>query len=411
MLIVCPECELQVSDKASVCPHCGYPMKENAKSPIYRRSNKRRRLPNSFGQISEIKNRHLRKPFRAMVTVGKTETGRPICKPLKPDSYFETYNDAYAALVAYNKNPYSLEPAITVKELYEKWSKEHFKTLKGEYSAQAIELAWRYCSSLYGMRAADIRGYHIKGCMDEGTAEIRGKTKKANATTKAKIKSIFNLMLDYAVEREIVDRNHARSFHLSGEVKQDFLTVQKEHIPFSDEEFSILWQERNREKLIDVLLIQCYSGWRPQELVCLELEKVDLENGTFRGGMKTSAGTDRIVPIHSKILPIVKKWYSDSKAFGSKYLFTYSSDGKELAAPLTYWKYASAIRRICETFSFNPNHRPHDGRVHFVTMAKKYGVDEYAIKFIVGHAVSDITERVYTKRERDWLKTEIEKIK
>ena len=27
MLIKCPECELQVSDKALSCPHCGYPMK------------------------------------------------------------------------------------------------------------------------------------------------------------------------------------------------------------------------------------------------------------------------------------------------------------------------------------------------------------------------------------------------
>lgn len=49
--------------------------------------------------------------------------------------------------------------------------------------------------------------------------------------------------------------------------------------------------------------------------------------------------------------------------------------------------------------------------MYFVTMAKKYSVDEYAIKYIVGHAINDITEKVYTKREIEWLKTEIEKIK
>lgn len=105
MLIKCRECELQVSDKALSCPHCGYPLKANAAPIKPRKSNKRRRLPNGFGQISEIKNRNLRNPFRAMVTVGKTPTGRPICKPLKPKSYFPTYNDAYTALVEYNKNP------------------------------------------------------------------------------------------------------------------------------------------------------------------------------------------------------------------------------------------------------------------------------------------------------------------
>lgn len=32
MLIKCPECELQVSDKAVSCPHCGYPMQSSSKS-------------------------------------------------------------------------------------------------------------------------------------------------------------------------------------------------------------------------------------------------------------------------------------------------------------------------------------------------------------------------------------------
>lgn len=47
---------------------------------------KHMRLPNGFGQISKLKNQRLRKPYRAMVTVGKTDTGRPICKLLKPEA-------------------------------------------------------------------------------------------------------------------------------------------------------------------------------------------------------------------------------------------------------------------------------------------------------------------------------------
>ena len=96
MLIKCPECELQVSDKALACPHCGYPMKPEANKPK-RRSTKRKKLPNGFGQITEIKNKKLRKPFRAMVSVGKKENGRPIVKMLKPEAFFKTYNEAYEA--------------------------------------------------------------------------------------------------------------------------------------------------------------------------------------------------------------------------------------------------------------------------------------------------------------------------
>jgi hypothetical protein len=47
--------------------------------------------------------------------------------------------------------------------------------------------------------------------------------------------------------------------------------------------------------------------------------------------------------------------------------------------------------------------------MHFVTMAKKYGIDEYAIKDIVKHSITDITQKVYIQRKM--LKKEIEKIK
>ena len=275
MLLKCPECELQVSDKAAFCPHCGYPIQPDIKQRKPRnKNNKRRRLPNGFGQISEIKNRNLRNPFRAMITIGKDKNGRPICKPLKPESYFPTYNDAYAALVEYNKNPYDLEPSITVKELYDKWTDEYFKTLKNESSSRATTSAWEYCKSVYDMRVMDIRARHIKGCMEEGIAVVRGKEQTPSASMKNKIKTLFNQMLDY----ELVDRNYSRTFKLTDETIKEIQTVKKEHIPFTNDEMELLWKHVDDKYGIDVLLIQCYSGWRPQELGLIEMAGVDLSN-------------------------------------------------------------------------------------------------------------------------------------
>ena len=411
MLIKCPECELQVSDKAPACPHCGYPMKPTVKRKPRAKNNKRRRLPNGFGQISEIKNRNLRNPFRAMVTVGKTPEGRPISKPLKPESYFPTYNDAYAALVEYNKNPYDLEPSITVKELYDKWSEEYFKTLKAEGSVRGVESAWAYCSAVYGMRVMDVRARHIKGCMEEGTATVRGKEQHPSASMKNKIKSLFNLMLDYALEYELVDRNYSRTFNLTEETIKEIQTVKQEHIPFSEDEMRRLWAHVDDKRFVDVMLIQCYSGWRPQELGLLELENVDLENWTFKGGMKTDAGMDRVVPIHSKIRPLVERKYKEALSIGNKYLFNCTDGRSGKPTMMTYQRYQKGFGMVRDELKLNPEHRPHDGRKHFVTAAKKAGVDEYAIKYMVGHKISDITEKVYTQREFEWLKTEIEKIK
>ena len=71
-LIKCPECELQVSDRALSCPHCGYPLQEVPMVTVSskKKKNRRRRLPNGFGSITELKNRNLRKPFWVRVCVG-----------------------------------------------------------------------------------------------------------------------------------------------------------------------------------------------------------------------------------------------------------------------------------------------------------------------------------------------------
>ena len=174
----------------------------------------------------------------------------------------------------------------------------------------------------------------------------------------------------------------------------------------------LLWEHVDDKRCVDVLLVQCYSGWRPQELGLIKLEDVNLDNWIFRGGMKTEAGEDRAVPIHSRIRHLVERKYKEAQELGSPYLFNYVDPTlRSKNITLNYNRYQKAFERIRIELNLNPDHRPHDGRKHFVTMAKKYGVDEYAIKYMVGHKISDITEKVYTEREFQWLREEIEKIK
>lgn len=392
MLIQCPECELQVSDKALNCPHCGYPIKsDKPKRP--RSSSKHMRLPNGFGQISEVKGKNLRKPFRAMVTVGKTDDGKFIRRLLKPESYFETYNDAYYALLEYNKNPYDLDSDITIQELYTKWTGEYFKTLKSASSTRTITAAWKYCSSVYSMRAKDLRSRHIKGCMDSCES----------SNTKSRIKSMFNLMMDYAVENEIVSKNYARDFKISDDIKNDIESSKIQHVSFNEEELKLLW-DNTSDPLVSLILLQCYTGFRPQELCNIELKNVDLKNWNITGGMKTEAGSDRVVPVCDPIRPILKNIYSLSSALNSEWLCC-DRDGSYMS----YDKYQKRFGKLMKELDME--HRPHDPRKTFVTMCKNSGLDEYAIKKIVGHKISDITEAIYTDRDPNWLENEVKKIK
>lgn len=403
MLTKCIECELPVSDKAASCPHCGYPLHDPDKDKRGTQRKKRMRLPNGFGQISEIKNRNLRNPFRVMVSQ-KDEDGKTRPRLLQPRAYFPTYNDAYTALAEYNRNPYDLEADITVKQLYEIWFAEYEKSISSKTSIQQTMTAWRYCSEIYDMRVRALRPRHIKKCMEEGTAQSRGVIRHAPPLVQTRIKTLFNLMLDYAVEYEIVDINHSRSFKLPDEIIKEVTTVKNGHIVYTEDEMRVLW-EYAHNLYVDMVLVQCYSGWRPQELLTLKVEDVDLEGMTFRGGMKTESGKNRVVPIHSRISDIVRSKYTESCERGSVYLFGLGAD-----SPMSYMQFSRAFNAISDNLGIGSGHRLHDGRTHFVTAAKKYGVDEYAIKYMVGHKISDITEAVYTKRGPDWLREQIEKI-
>lgn len=409
MLKKCPECKAQISDKAIICPHCGYPISTDASDKIakkVKKASKRLRLPNGFGRITEIKNQNLRKPFRVMVTVGKTPEGKPIGKLLKPNAFFATYEEAYQALEKYHKNPYDIEKEITVRELYEKWYDE-YKEEKSQSISTLIQIAWTYCSSIYDMKVADVRARHIKGCIDDGYVIKDSVKKPVPLTIKPRIKSLFNMLLDYAVEYEIVDKNFAKTFKIKSTITDNIEENKKEHVPFTDDEMKKLWNNLYTVEDVDILLIQCYTGLRPQELGLIQIKNVDLNNKTIICGIKTKAGKNRIVPIHSKIYKLIEKRYEIAVNAGNEYLFTCLNSNK----CMTYDTYRRRFLKIIEHLNMNPEHRSHDGRVHFVTTAKRYNVDEYAIKYIVGHAIMDLTEKVYTKRNVQWLKAEIEKIK
>lgn len=400
MLTACPECTLTVSDKALTCPHCGYPLKNiSQKSPPRKITPKKHpKLPNGFGQITELKNPNLRNRFRVMISQGKTEYGRPIQKLLKPRAYFPTYKEAYEALLEYNKNPYDLDRTTTVEQLHSLWLESNSKKDYANYKAP-----WTYCRSIYDLEVRDLRPRHIKSCISDNVPP----------TIKPNIKIMFNLMLDYAVEYGLVEQNYARSFELSSDINKDIEENKKDHIAFTDDEMTTLWANIDKVPGVDMLIIQSYMGWRPRELCAIRLSDIDLKKNIIVGGSKTAAGKGRVVPIHPAIRPLIEKHIANAKSSGLGYLFVMESLGGKnriKPKPVSYQKYRTMLLMAIDQLNLNPEHRLHDPRKTFVTMAKKHKLDEYAIKRIVGHRIDDITESVYTDRDPEWLYEEVCKI-
>ena len=79
--------------------------------------------------------------------------------------------------------------------------------------------------------------------------------------------------------------------------------------------------------------------------------------------MKTKAGTNRTVPIHPRIRPLVIKWYNKAQELNSEYLFNCTDTSTARSnLMLTYDKYRRRIEALVDALELNPDHRPHDGR-------------------------------------------------
>ena len=374
------------------------------------------KLPNGYGSVTKLSGNR-RKPYLARVTLGlitDEQAGKTTQNRVTIGTY-KTKKEALQALAEYGANPYDIQNNnLTLAELYQKWTEAYFPTLAGESSTRTITSAWKYCHPLYKMRVKDLRARHIKGIMEDGyIISSRGKNAGqkvvASPGTKARIKSMFNLMLDYALEYEIVDKNYARTFDISEDIIKEKEAATRGHIIFPMEELKTLWDNVDALRFVDWILIQCYMGWRPQELDTLQLSDVNLDEWCITAGMKTEAGKDRMVPIHTKIRPLVQRNYDYAVSLGSDALFNDPTATKG-GMKITYDKYAGRFDKVMAALKLNPEHRPHDPRMTFITMAKKAGIDPLVVKRLAGHRINDVTESVYTVRDLEWLRTDIEKI-
>ena len=90
----------------------------------------------------------------------------------------------------------------------------------------------------------------------------------------------------------------------------------------------------------------------------MPLSDIDINNMTFKGGIKTAAGKNRVVPIHSKIQPLVAKRLkvAQDNLFNISKAAYYDEFNKALLM--------SGITDI---------HTPHDCRHTFATMLDNAG--------------------------------------
>lgn len=329
---------------------------------------------NGDGSVYKLSGKR-RKPWGARVTTGwrmNVDTGN-ITQTYQTIGTFATRPEAEMALNNYLQNPYDINThKLTFSEVYNLWSAEYYSTLKNDSSARSYRAAYKYCKPIYDVRMRDLRVSHLQGVIRDATV---------GEATKSRMKSLFNLMYKYAMIHEIVDKDYSALF-----VQKVGKRDKTKRVPFKNSEVQRLWKIRNYG-VTDLILFAIYTGFRPTEVLLIETQNVDLSRWRIKGGMKTEAGTDRFVPVHMLIRPIVQSHYNPD----SKYLFP-----NEQGSFMTYDQYRGRFKKVMTYLGIN--HTPHEARHTFISCAKHFRVDDNLLKVIVGHKIKDVTESVYTHR-------------
>lgn len=334
--------------------------------------------PNGYGSVVKLSGNR-RNPFCVRKTVGWNDKGHPIYTVI---GYYPTRKDGMIALAEYNNNEYDVDMRKkTMKELYEMWLEKDTSKLS-KSTVSSLKSAFKHCTALHKMKYRDIKKAMMQDCIDNC-----GK----GYSTQWAIKNLFNHLDKYALELDIIEKDYARLT-----TAEPIPTTSK--IPFTDAEVEQLWKSQNDE-WVDSVLFFLYTGFRISEMLQMKISNVDLEAGTMQGGVKTKAGKNRIVPIHSKILPIVKTRVAE----GNEYLFSYKGKRMSSSQYYIFWNQVMEAQEM--------KHTPHECRHTFRSRLDSVGANKVCIDRIMGHSSGNTGETVYTHKTIEELKEAIELIK
>lgn len=332
------------------------------------------KLPNGFGTVYKMQGNR-RRPYVAKKTIQGKQ---------KPLGYFETFEEAMAYLVEYNRNPTLLSQSkTTFAEIYAFWKNRHFPQLS-EAARISYKNSYRHCFRLHSMIFVDIRLGHLDQVIDDVRHAGCG------YPTQKKVRSLLEQLYKYALRYDLVVKDYARYLDIDRPKK---LYKKK---PFTVRQRNRLWRGIDEMPEVRHVLMLIFTGCRVGEYRHIRKTDVKLRRRVIViRHSKTEAGRGRLVPIPRRLIP----WYEDALQGDGDYICT-RRDG-------TRHSYDSFRRSVFDPVMrhFGMIHTPHECRHTLASMLDSADVNRTVIKLILGHSLEGVTERVYThKSVRELLK-------
>lgn len=290
---------------------------------------------------------------------------------------------------------------VTLARLYNEWGSFYYrykktsKQMKGNYQA-----AYNHLSKIKNRPFCRLRTKDYQAVIDS--------VSYLSTSSLEKIKQLVMHLSNYAIMEDIIKTNYAQFIDVPISDKSDINI-------FSDSDILTLYEySKNRDnkyfKTAEITLVLIFTGFRPTELFSIKSFSVSLEEKVIIGGIKTSAGKNRLVPISDIIFPIIKKWVSGTA--DDDYIVL-SPMGKQLR--LEKWRKRD-FYPLMEKLGFNspddeePHYKPYSARHTFATLGEEAGMKPRVLSKICGHTNTSFTNNIYIHARAKAYRSEIEKI-
>lgn len=365
--MLCKKCSQELPDNAVYCYLCG---KKQTTAPKIRH----RKRAHGTGTIR--KDSRCRNPYIAIAPASPNGSGR---------TYLGSYPDiksAQAALEDFVKNGRPELYNATLADIYALWSNVHYEHIADATTYKAM---WKRMEAIYSVKMSDIRAAHFQPFVDSATSK----------SAADKIKSLAVMLCRYAMENDLVDKNYAEFVRLPKFEKT-------EKIIFTAEQLETLWQHTS-DKRVQVILAMIYMGFRLGEMLLLRPDSLHLDEGYIVGGIKTEAGTNRVVPFPPNIPEIkgfFRHWLAEAvpeeplfpmtaKQFRHTYFYQPLSELGMIDGQLR--------KGTGNSWVFPDKHHltPHSTRHTFASLSSSAGMRPEELQKIIGHADYATTADIY----------------
>ena len=328
------------------------------------------KLANGSGSIVKLSGNR-RKPYVVRITAGWVN-GK---QQRKYVGYYKSQAEALMALAEYHKDGYDIDMSkFTLKELFDEWFKTQEKRKLSKSVLATHKMTYTRIGTLGNVPIKNIKTATLQKWFDG--IDLK-------PASKGKVKNTLTMVFDYATQNDIVSKNYAKFLKLDEK-------AEKTGKIYTEDEIKLLWKHKDQENA-RILLILMYTGLRVGELLNISRDDVYFDEQYMIGGLKTEAGRNRVIPIHSKILPLVREQLGDNK-----WMIQARHGGQRHYNVLLN-------QNIKYMEQLGLEHKFHDTRKTAISLMHTAGIPIETVKIIVGHVGDNVTEKVYLYKNPEEL--------